>query len=197
MGSSAILAIVLLAAGCAGAPGSFDPDAPCVRDERAAGLFADLEARIPQAFDERPPDALDSGRNCSSRSLGYLDQRGYHQVEFAGGTWETGARSGVTIAIFRADGLQVREVFDFYKSGALAAPKTDATTERTMTVSGIDLPRLDTLNDESFQTIVVAAGRDPGTVRVVIVADAIRDVVTREAHETIVERAITAALAAG
>jgi len=193
-----VIAFVALAfAACSGPAATFDPNAPCGGDERAAGLLPDLEARIPVSFDGRAPDTLDSGRNCTTRSLGYLEQRGYRQIDFAGGTWETGGRSGVTIATFRADGLQPREVFDFYKAGAFAAPKTDATTESTMTVAGADLPRLDTLNDESFQTVVVATGRQPGLIRIVIVASAIRDVVTREAHEAVVLAAVDAALAAG
>jgi len=191
------LALAVALAGCSGTAATFDPSAPCRGDERAAGLYPDLEARIPLEFRGRVPDTLDSGRNCTTRSLGYLEARGYRQVDFAGGTWETGGRSGVTVAIFRADGLQPREVFDFYKAGALAAPKTDGTTEGTMTVDGANLPRLDTLNDESFQTIVVATGREPGLVRIVIVASAIRDVVTREAHEAVVLAAVDAALAAG
>lgn len=197
---AAVVAVVALAvalAACGRPAATFDPNAPCQGDERAAGLYPDLEARIPSDFQGQRPDTLDSGRNCTTRSLGYLEARGYRQVDFAGGTWETGGRSGVTVAIFRADGLQPREVFDFYKAGALAAPKTDATTETTMTVAGANLPRLDTLNDESFQTIVVATGREPGLVRIVIVASAIRDVVTREAHEAVVVAAVDAALAAG
>lgn len=195
LGAVTLVAMVLVA--CSGPAATFDPNAPCRGDERAPGLYPDLEARIPTVFDGRAPDTLDSGRNCTSRSLGYLAQRGYRQVDFAGGTWETGGRSGVTIATFRAGGLQPREVFDFYKAGAFAAPKTDKTTESTITVDGTDLARLDTLNDESFQTVVIAAGRQPGLVRVVIVASAIRDVVTREAHETVVAAVVDAALAAG
>lgn len=192
---AAVVALALI--GCSGPAATFDPNAPCRGDERAPGLYPDLEARIPITFDGRAPETLDSGRNCTTRNLAYLAQRGYRQVDFAGGTWETGGRSGVSIATFRADGLQPREVFDFYKAGALAAPKTDKTTESTMTVDGTDLSRLDTLNDESFQTVIVAAGRQPGLVRIVIVASAIRDVVTRDAHETVVSAAVDAALAAG
>ncbi len=192
-----VVAVVTGTAACTGATASFDPNAPCERDGRGPGYYPELEAVLPIAFDGRPPDTLDSGRNCTSRSLGYLATRGHAIVTFAGATWETGPRSGVRVAVFRAQGLQPREVFDFYKAGALAAPKTDATTESTMTVTGIDLPRLDTLNDESFQTVVVGAGRDAGTVRAIIVASAIRDVVTREAHEAVVDAAVAAALSAG
>ena len=195
--TSFLIALSLVLAACASAAAPFDPNAPCVADERKAGLYPDLEARIPLSLEGHAPDTLDSGRNCSARSLGYLAQKGHTTFEFAGGTWETGGRSGVTIATFRADRLLSRDVFDFYKAGALTAPKTDATTEGTLTFAGTDLPRLDTLNGESFQTVVVAAGREPGLVRIVIVASAIRDVVTRDAHEAQLAAAVEAALAGG
>ena len=154
-----LLPVVVTIAACSAVAPSFDPAAPCVRDDRGAALYPELEARIPAEFQGRPADRVDSGRNCTARSLGLLLQRGVRTIEFAGGLWETGGRSGVTIALFRADGLQTR--------------------------------------DESFQTVVVATGRGPGLVRIVIVASAIRDVVTREAHEAMVEAAVSVALASG
>lgn len=192
-----LLPVVVSIAACSVTAPSFDPAAPCLRDDRGSALYPELEAQIPAEFQGRPADRVDSGRNCTARSLGLLLQRGVPTIEFAGGLWETGGRSGVTIALFRADGLQARDVFDFYKAGALAAPKTDATTEGSLLVAGTNLPRLDTLNDESFQTVIVATGRSPGLVRIVLVASAIRDVVTREAHEAMVDAAVSAALASG
>ena len=50
-------------------PAAFDPSTPCTADGRAAGAYPDLEASIPAIYDARGPDHLDSGRNCTARSL--------------------------------------------------------------------------------------------------------------------------------
>ena len=55
--------------------------------------------------------------------------------------------------------------------------------------------RLDTLNDESFQTIVVLEGPSTDLVRAVLVASDVREVGTRDGHEAVVERATAAAVA--
>ena len=45
---AALLAIVLIVAGCSGnAAASFDPNGPCTTDGSAAGAYPDLEARVP------------------------------------------------------------------------------------------------------------------------------------------------------
>ena len=117
-------------------------------------------------FDADPlftaPETLDSGRNCSPRNLGSMVGRGITEVRFAGGLWELGSRSGVSLAVFRADGLTSAILFDFYEAGARTAPKTEQTESRDTAVAGIPARRLDTLNDDSYQTVITWPGRYSG-----------------------------------
>jgi hypothetical protein len=180
---------------------AFDPTGPCVVngipvDGRAPGAYPELEALVPGTFDGRPPDRLDSGRNCTPRNLGSMLGRGIQEVRFAGGLWEMGARSGVSLAIFRATGLSVAILFEFYETGARTAPKTDATEAGDVTVGGVAGRRLDTLNDESYQTVVTWPGSS-GDVRAVLVGSDIREAQTRAVHEARVAAALAAFEAGG
>jgi hypothetical protein len=193
----AVLASLALAltAGCTAAP-SFDPAGPCIVngtpvDGRAPGAYPDLEALVPRSFEGRPPNRLDSGRNCSVRNLGSMAGRGIREVRFAGGLWEVGSRSGVTLAAFRAEGLTSEILFEFYESGARTAPKTDAIETRDVTVKGVPGRRLDTLNDQSYQTVVTWPGK-AGEIRAVLVGSDVREVQTRTAHEARVAAALGA-----
>jgi ribosomal protein L15 len=138
---------------------------------------------------------VDSGRNCSAGNLGTLSRHGITELRFAGGLWETSGRSGVTMALFSAPGLTVEQMGEFYESGAREARKTEAITTAPVEVSGLAGRRLDTLNDESFQTIIVLEDREPDLVRAVLVASNVREVGTREAHEAVVQSATDAAVA--
>jgi len=189
----ALAALVL--AGCtAAAP--FDPSGPCVVngspvDGRAAGAYPALEALVPKAFQGRAPDRLDSGRNCSPRNLGTMLGRGIDEVQFAGGLWELGSRSGVSLAVFRAAGLTSGILFEFYQTGARTAPKTDRTESSDVSVAGVPGRRLDTLNDDSYQTVVTWPG-PAGEIRAVLVGSDVREVESREAHEARVAAGIAA-----
>jgi hypothetical protein len=193
-----ILAALLLVGlgACTGAAPSFDPAGPCVVDGRpvdgrAAGAYPELEALVPARFDGRGPDRLDSGRNCSERNMGTMLARGIRELRFAGGLWEVGQRSGVSLAVFQADGLTAPIMFEFYETGARTAPKTDAIETADVSVGGIAGRRLDTLNDESYQTVVVWAGTD-GLVRVVLVGSDVRETQTRAVHDARIEAALAA-----
>ena len=189
---AAFTVVLLVVAGCRAAGPSFDPAGPCAADGRQPGAYPDLEALVPTTFEGRPPSRLDSGRNCSPRNLGTLASHGLTEVRFAGGLWETGKRSGVTLAVFRADGLSTAWLFEFYQAGAQVATLTDAIVASNVTVGGLAGRRLDTLNDESFQTVIVWPATTAGTEDVVIVASDIREVGTRAAHEATVVRAVAA-----
>jgi hypothetical protein len=187
--------MVFVAGACSPAA-SFDPTGSCIVDGnpvdgRGPGAYPDLEALIPATFEDRAPDRLDSGRNCTPRSLGTLLARGITEVRFAGGLWELGARSGVSLAVFRADGLTIDLLFEFYEAGARSAPKTEGTATSVVTVAGSTGRRLDTLNDESYQTVVVWPG-ESGEMRVVLVGSDVREVQTRPAHEARVQAALQA-----
>jgi hypothetical protein len=195
VGATLALACALLVAACR-PTAAFDPGGPCLVngtpvDGRAAGAYPDLERLVPRVFDGRPPDRLDSGRNCSGRNLGTMLDRGIQEVHFAGGLWEMGARSGVSLVVFRADGLTSTTLFEFYETGARLAPKTDGIETAALAVAGAAGHRLDTLNDESYQTVITWPGPS-GEIRVVLVGTDIREVQNRAAHEARVAAALAA-----
>jgi hypothetical protein len=187
----AVLTLVAsVLAGCSAGP-SFDPDGPCTVDGQTPGAYPHLEAQIPPAFEAGPPTRLDSGRNCTARNLGTLAAAGIGEVRFAGGLWELGERSGVTLALMTAPGLTQQMVADFYEAGARAGRKTEEVRRSGMPGDRGSWTRIETLNDQSFQTIVVmqhegAADR----VQVVLVGSDVREIADRDAHEARVIRAV-------
>ena len=183
--------VALVAAGCAG---GFDPAGPCTTDGRAAGAYPDLEAVVPRDLFNRPPDLVDSGRNCSATALGALATHGVTELRFAGSTWNTGSNGGVTLAILDAAGLKADWVHEFYRAGAEAGRNTEGVTPSEIDIGGINAYRVDTLNGESYQTVV--DWQDGDLVRVVLVASFIRDVSSKAEHDAVVDEAIASALAA-
>jgi hypothetical protein len=190
MVSAALLAVLLGA--CAPAGASFNPSGPCLADGQAEGAYPDLEAAIPLTVRDEPPTRLDSGRSCSAENLGTLSSRGVVEIRFAGALWEIGNQSGVTIARFAAPGLKAAWMAEFYEAGARAGRRTEDIRVTRPPVNGQTGWRLDTLNDESYQTIVVWPDDVPDAVWVVLTASGIREVTTREAHESVVDAALAA-----
>jgi hypothetical protein len=185
-----VVTLAGILAGCSsGGASTFDPAAPCTADVRLPRAYPDLEALIPGTFDGRPPTRLDSGRNCTPRSLGLLAQSGFTEVRFAGGMWEVGNRSGVTMAVFAATGLAPDKVADFYEAGARSAGKTENVTRTTPILNGTPAYQIDTLNDESFQTIVVWPAQQPGMVWIVLVGSDVRETNGMAEHRDRVQRA--------
>jgi len=175
--------------GCGASAASFTPDGPCVADGQVAGAYPDLEARIPSTFDGTAPARLDSGRNCTPERLGTLARAGIAEVRFAGGLWETGERSGVTLAVFSAPGLTGQQLIDFYAAGARAGRHTENVMVSVNTFDGDYLWELETLNGESFQSILVAAGPEPGLVLAVLVGSDVRENSDRTRHEELLAQA--------
>jgi len=186
-----VVVVVLVVAACSA---NFDPSSPCTSDGRAEGAYPSLEAMVPRSFVNRTPDRVDSGRNCTATALGALADHGVTELRFAGSTWGAGPDGGVTIAIFDAPGLKAEWVRDFYKAGADAGRNTEAVTSSTIDVDGGSGYRVDTLNGESFQTVV--DWQDGARVRVVLVASFIREVSSKAEHEKVVAEAIATAVAA-
>ena len=180
---------VLVIAGCGAA--SFDPSGPCTTDGRAAGAYPSLEALVPRDLAGEPPTRVDSGRNCSASALGSLATHGVSEVRFAGSTWEAGPNGGVSVAILEAPGLQADWVHEFYRVGAEAGRNTEQVMPSKVDVDGVTGYRLDTLNGESYQTVV--NWQDGERVRVVLVASFIREVDTKAEHEETVRAALAAA----
>lgn len=186
-----LVVLCAVASGCAGA--TFDPSGQCNSDGRAAGAYPDLEALVPRAFQGRAPDRVDSGRNCSSAALATLALHDISELRFAGGIWDLGSSSGVTLAIFDAPGLETAWMAEFFEAGARTARRVESVDARSIVLpDGVAASRIDALNGESYQTVVVWP--DGGRVRVALVASFIREVSTKDAHEAVVTNAIAAAL---
>jgi hypothetical protein len=182
------LAAVLVLVGCGA---TFDPSGPCGSDGRVPGAYPELEALVPASFHGRGPDQLDSGRSCSAAALGPLVQRGVVELRYAGGLWRTGSESGVTLAVFRATGLDAQAMLEFYRSGAGASRRIERVSTSEVRRGNRVLLRLDALNDASDQSILV--WEDTDVVRAVLVADSVSQVSSRADHERRVLEALTAA----
>jgi hypothetical protein len=181
-------------AGCAGgsAASSFDPSGPCTADGQRPGAYPELEALIPPTFEGVAPAHLDSGRNCTERNLGTLASHGIREVRFAGALWETGDRSGLTLAVLVAPDLTAERMADFYEAGAHAGRKTEDVKRSTFDIDGQNGWTISALNDESYQTIVVWDAAESGTVRAILVGSDVRETDGMSAHDTLVQRAIAA-----
>lgn len=157
---------------CAGeAAPSFDPTGPCVTDGAAPGAYPELEARVPTRYRGEAPEKLDSGRNCSSESLGSLANAGFDEVRFAGATWSFGAERALVLAVFTAPGLDAAGIADFYAQSARTSPRMEILAESGPTIVGRLGRRLDTRRVERLQTVVVWPAADPDVVHVVITND--------------------------
>jgi hypothetical protein len=167
-----IAAALFLLASCASTPAaSFDPSGTCTADGSAPGAYPDLEALIPKTFRDEAPGTLDSGRHCSSPSLGSLASAGIAELRFAGGTWSFGGERAAVMAVFEARGLTADALADFYASSARTANRTQVLAESTPMIAGRNARRLDTKTGERLQTVVVWPSAQVDRVNVVITND--------------------------
>ena len=169
----ALAATLLAACGASQAPvTSFDPAAPCPAEGQQPGAYPDLEALLPASHDGRPPDSLDSGRLCSDELLGTLAGTAIGEVRFAGATWRTGGTSGLTVAVFTAEGLDPAAMLEFYAEPARDARRTEELVTSETAVGGVTAQRLDVLgSDGTGQTIVTWQPAEDGPVWVLLAAD--------------------------
>lgn len=195
--TSRLIAVVLaavLAPVLAGCGQAFDPTGPCTTDGSAQGAYPELEAAVPTTFRGAPRNELDSGRACSAAGLGTLASHGVTEVRFAGGTWEIGSDSGVSLAVFSnptGPMLEPRWVADFYETGARGGKNVESVEPSDYPVTAdVTGRRIDVLNGESYQSIVVWDRN--GLVSVALVANAIRTIQTRAAHDDVVRAAVDA-----
>ncbi len=184
-----LVALALVLAGCSPA---FDPTGSCTADGSAPGAYPDLEAAIPKLYKDAKPMNLDSGRACSASGLGTLAGHGVKELRFAGGTWSTGTDSGLSLAVFTsADGsaLDPAWLTEFFETGARTAKNVTSVDTTDYPVSAaVGGRRIDVLNGESYQSIVV--WEKDGKVAVALVGDFIREIQTKEAHDVIVRAAV-------
>lgn len=170
--AAALLTVVVSACGGTEAMLEFDPSAPCPAEGQMPGAYPDLEALVPATYDGRGPDKLDSGRLCTEETLGTLAESGITELRFAGATWQTGGTSGLTLAVFTAEGLDPDRMLEFYAVPAEAARRTERLERSDTTVGSVGAKRLDVLGtDGTGQTIVIWQEADDGPVRVMLAAD--------------------------
>jgi len=182
---AALVVLVAVAACGASAPvASFDPASACTTDGRFAGAYPDLEALLPETYLGAAPATVDSGRNCTAPALGILAESGVHGVRFAGATWPLGGTTGLTVAVFEGEGLDVANLMSFYEDGARKARRTEKLEVKDTTVAGTAGKRLDVLgSDGTGQTVVTWPAAEPGRVNVLLAAD-LGDAKVAEALET-------------
>ena len=196
LAAAAALMLSLVLAGCGS---SFDPTGPCTADGSAPGAYPELEATVPKLFAGSGPSGVDSGRACTSTGLGTLATHGVKELRFAGATWTTGTDSGLSLALFTtADGTTLDPAWlaEFYEAGARQGKNVQSVDSVAYPVSpSVTGSRLDVLNGESYQSVVVWE-RD-GRVAVAVIADFIREIQTKEAHDKVVRAAVDAFAAAG
>ncbi len=189
-----ITATVVLAFVAAGCGSSFDPTGPCTADGSAPGAYPTLEAAVPTTYKGAQPTQLDSGRACTAAGLATLAGHGVKELRYAGGIWSTGTDSGISLAVFLdQDGptLDPAWMTEFYAASAAQGKNVQSIDTAAYPVSGsTNAQRIDVLNGESFQSVVVWQ-RD-GWVAVVLVADFVREIQTREAHDAVVRAAVDA-----
>jgi hypothetical protein len=186
--------LVVAGAVSAACAAPFDPTGPCHADGSAKGAYPDLEAQVPGSFRGAAPSEVDSGRACTSDGLGTLAGHGITELRFAGATWSTGTDSGLSLATFRSEGptaLTRDWLVEFYETGARAGKNVQSVDASDYPVDqGVTARRLDVLNGESFQSVVV--WERSGRIETAIVADFIREIQTKEAHDAVVREAVDA-----
>ena len=181
-------------AGCGANGPSFDPSGACSADGRAPGAYPDLEDLLPSDLAGTPPTTVDSGRSCTADSLSTYGSHGITELRFAGATWDAGGGNGAAIAVVSTTStqpeLQQAWVEEFYLAGARASTKTENIQVSRPTLDGIEVDRIETLNDLSLQTLLVWSVGGP--VHVVIVATQVEPGASRAAHDARVLAALQA-----
>ena len=165
------LLLILIVSACSTPAASFDPTGACSGDGSAPGAYPELEALVPTTYRSAPPELLDSGRNCTTPSLGTLAALGLTEVRFAGGTWTFGAERAAVLAVFSAPGLTADAMADFYADSARTANRTQVIAATKPTLAGRPGRRLNTKTGTRLQTVIVWPAATPDRVNVVITND--------------------------
>ena len=147
-----------------------------------SGAYPDLEAHVPAQIGGSNPASIDSGRFCAQETLGTLWDAGLREVHFGGGLYSVGDKGGVQVSVWRAQGLTAQLMADEYKAGAQADSKVSIVSSTNETLDGRPGFRLNLVNGDSHQAILVWPSKDGSLVEVVIGADV---------DETVVQEAVT------
>jgi hypothetical protein len=179
-----LLAVAGLLAATACQPSlSFQPDGACIADGRAPATYPELEGQLPTELGGNVPTSRDSGRSCSDQRLGTLRSHGVTDLRYAGATWAPEGGSSTVIALFTTAGNEPHLDPTWIENIQITHP----VLEGAGTVY-----RLDTLNELSFQSVVVWPGTN--VVHAVLVATELRPGgLTRADHDDAVRAAVLAA----
>jgi len=167
------VAAVVAACGPEEASASFDPAIPCngAARQQMQGAYPALEARVPLEIEGRPAASRDSGRFCAAETLGSVYEAGVTEVRFGGGIWEVGERGGIQLGAFEGDGLTPALLAEEYRQAADRSRRTEAVRATTLEIDGRPAWRIDVVNGNSRQAIVVWGSADGAVVQVVVAAD--------------------------
>jgi len=171
---AALAVVILVVVACSSdAPASFDPATPCdgTARQQMKGAYPALEARIPATIDGGEATSRDSGRFCSKETLGSVFDAGVTEVRFGGGIWEAGERGGIQLGAFEGDGLTPALLAEENRRAADASRPTEAVRATTLEVDGRPAWRIDVVNGNSRQAIMVWGSADGAVVQVVVAAD--------------------------
>ena len=169
-----LVAVVVGLVACAGEPAaSFDPAGPAPRTARSPGAYPDLEALVPATYRDAPPEAVDSGRNCSRREARVAGRaRVSTRSGSPGRPGRFGAERAVVLAVFSATGPRRRgDVADFYAESARAEPRRRSSPSRSRRSPADPAAGSTPRRVERLQTVVVWPAADPDVVNVVITND--------------------------
>lgn len=169
LGTAALVA----ACGPEQASASFDPATPCngAARQQMKEAYPALEDRIPPEIEGRPAASRDSGRFCAAETLGSVYEAGVAEVRFGGGIWEAGERGGIQLGAFEGDGLTPALLAEEYRQAADRSRRTEAVRATTLEVDGRPAWRIDVVNGNSRQAIVVWGSDDAAVVQVVVAVD--------------------------
>lgn len=139
--------------------------------QRSVGFYPDLEAHLPSSLSGAGPTSRDSGRYCSSKTLGPLQAVGHDEVRFAGETFPDTSQSGMSLVVYSAPGLTADQVGDAFRTGAGTGRKVEVVSDGPFTVAGRAGRRLEVINGDARQVVVVWPAAERDLVRIVIAAD--------------------------
>jgi hypothetical protein len=151
------------------------PDQPCggLDEQRAAGFYPALEALLPVTVSGVRPTSRDSGRYCSAVKLGTLYTRdGYHEVHFAGAVWPNKDQtSGLSTVVYQATGLTASQVADAFAISAGDSQNVTKVASQAQTIRGRSGIRLDVINQDTSQVVLIWPAASAGTVDIVLGSD--------------------------
>ena len=141
------------------------------------GAYPDLEARVPAQVTGIAAADRTSGRFCAKETLGTVWDAGIHEVDFGGAVFAIGDKGGVQTAVWRGAGLTTQLVADEYRTGAEGDSRVTVVSAANEPIAGRAGFRLNLVNGDSHQAILVWPSRDGAVIQVVIAADVDESVV--------------------